>query len=77
MTITMTVPELLDCLHVTWEQDIVLKKYWLLAYSTHPDYSIIYNLTEEFFPFKGQLYIPNILLPIILYKYHDVQGHFG
>ena len=53
MTTTTTVPELLDCLCVTQEHDTALRKYWLLAHSTHPDYSIVHNSTGEFLTFKG------------------------
>ena len=77
ITMTMTVPELLDCLCVAQEHDTALQKYWLLARSTHPDYSIIYNSTGEFLIFKGRLYVPKNLVPIILYEYHDTRGHFG
>ena len=77
MTMTRTVPELLDCLCITQEHNTALRKYWLLARSTHPDYSIIHNSTGEFLTFKGQLYVPKNLVPIIPYEYHDARGHFG
>ena len=53
MTITTTVPELLDHLYVTQEQETALQKNWLLAHSTHPDYTIIHNLTGEFLTFMA------------------------
>ena len=76
MTMTTTVPELLDRLCVAYGYDTTLQKYWLLAYSTHPDNSIVQNSIGEFLTFKGQLYTPKKLVQIILYKYHDAQGHF-
>ena len=48
MTTTTTVAETLDRLRVAQEHDIALQKYWLLACSTHPDYSIVHNSTGEF-----------------------------
>ena len=55
----------------------MLQKYWLLAHGTHADYGIAHNPTGEFLTFKGRLYVPKNLVPIILYEYHDAQGHFG
>ena len=77
ITTTMPVPELLDHLCVTQENDTALRKYWLLACSTHPDYSVVHNSAREFLTFMGQLYVPKKLVPIILYEYHDARGHFG
>ena len=77
MSTTTTVPELLEHLCVTQEYNTTSQKYWLLAHSTHADYGIIHNLRGEFVTFKGQLYIPKILVPTILYEYHVAQGHFG
>ena len=77
MTMTTTVPELLDCLCVAQEHDTALQKYWFLACSTHLDYSIVYNSTREFLNFKGRLYVPRNLVPTLLYEYHDAQGYFG
>ena len=77
LTKTVTVPKLLDHLHVTQEHDTMLQKYWLLAYTTHADYGIINNSIGEFLNFKGRLYIPKNLVLIILYEYHDAQGYFG
>ena len=74
---TTTVQELLDYLCVTQEHDTTLKKYWLLACSTHADYGIIHNLIGEFFTFKGQLYLPKSLVTTIVYEYHDTQGPSG
>ena len=71
ITMTMTVPELLDRLCVAQEHNTVLRKYWLLARGTHPNYSIVHNSTGELLTFKGQLYVPKNLVPIILYEYHD------
>ena len=47
ITMTTIVPELLDCLCVTQEHETPLQKYWLLARSIHPDYSIIHNSIEN------------------------------
>ena len=74
---TATVPELLDCLHIAQDHDTSLQKYWLLAHSTHVDYSTVYNSIGEFYTFKRRLYIPKILVLIIQYEYHDARGHFG
>ena len=74
---TVTVPELLDCLCVTQGHNTALQKYWLLAYSMHADYSTVYNSIGEFLTFKGRLYVPKKLVPTILYEHHDARGHFG
>ena len=74
---TATVPELLDRLRVAQDHDTALQKYWLLARSTHANYSTIHNSLGEFLTFKGRLYIPKSLVPTILYEYHDARGHFG
>ena len=68
---TMTVPELLDCLRITQEHDTMLQKYWLLACSIHADYGIVHNSMGEFLTFKGRLYMPKNLVQTILYEYHD------
>ena len=77
LTMTTTVSELLDHLHVIQEHDTTLQKFWLLAHSTYIDYGIIHNSTVEFLTFKGRLYLPKNLVPIILYEYHDTRGHCG
>ena len=77
LTTTVTVPELLDHLHVAQDHDAALWKYWLLAHGTHADYSTIHNSIGEFLTFKGRLYIPKSLVSTILYEYHDARGHFG
>ena len=53
LTVTTTVPELLDHLCVTQEHDTILQKYWLLAHSIHADYSIIYKSIGDVLNFKG------------------------
>ena len=72
MTTTTTVPELLDRLCVTQEHNTALQKYWLLARSTHPDYSIIHNSTGEFLLLRDdyiyqknwyQLFCMSIMMP--------------
>ena len=77
LTMTATVPELLDRLRVAQEHNTTLQKYWLLACGMHADYSTVHNSLGEFLTFKGRLYIPKSLVPTILYEYHDAQGHFG
>ena len=77
LTMTATVPELLDCLHAAQNHDTTLQKYWLLAHGMHADYSTVHNSLGEFLTFKGRLYVPKSLVPTILYEYHDTQGHFG
>ena len=74
---TAIVPELLDHLCLAQDHDTTLQKYWLLAYSTHADYSTIHNSIGEFLTFKGRLYVPKSLVLTILYEYHDARGHFS
>ena len=57
---TTIVLEVLGHLRVTQEHDTTLQKYWLLAFSTHAEYSIVYNSIGEFLTFKGQLYVPKV-----------------
>ena len=77
LTMTATVPELLDHLCVTQDDNTTLQKYCLLAHSMHADYSTMHNSIGEFFTFKGRLYMPKSLVPTILYEYHDARGYFG
>ena len=77
LTMSTIVPELQDCLCIAQEHDTTLGKYWLLARSTHTNYTIVHNFVGEFLTFKRQLYVPNNLVPTILYEYQDVCEHFS
>ena len=77
LTLSMMVPELLDCLCITQEHDTMIGKYWLLACSIHADHNMVYNFIGEFLTFKGQLYVPKNLVLTIFHEYHDARRDFG
>ena len=55
----------------------MLGRYWYLARSQCADYLVLENSLGQFLAYKGRLFAPKALVPMVLHEFHDAHGHFG
>ena len=55
----------------------MLGRYWCSARSQCADYSVLENSLGHFLAYKGCLFVPKALVPMVIHEFHDDHGHSG